>query len=102
MRRDPAWKPAEWEPADCEAMQALSRGEANADQQRRALDWIINVAAETYDQPYRSDADGGARDTAFACGRMFVGQQIRKLVVMPREIKEQVRANAERRRSSRG
>lgn len=80
--RTPAWFPADYEPVDVEAIQALSRGEADAYQQGRALDWIITYAALTYDQPFRSDADGGERDTSFAAGRMFVGQQVVKLVNM--------------------
>lgn len=92
-RRSPAWMPAKWEPADCEAMQALGRGEASADQQKRALDWIITKAAETYEPSYRSDADGGDRETAMAEGRRWVGLQVVKLVNMPRQIKEAVRKN---------
>lgn len=67
------WKPAPWEPADVAAIQALARGDATADQQRRALDYIINNIAGTYDLSYRPDSD---RDTAFAEGKRFVGLQI--------------------------
>jgi len=57
-------------------MQALARGEANSDQQQRALKWLIEQAAGTYEfQFYPSD-----RDTSFALGRGFVGQQIVKLL----------------------
>lgn len=66
------WKPFDWEPADVAAIQALSRGEATPDQQKRALDWII-TSAGTYDLSYRPSSD---RDTAFAEGRRFVGLQI--------------------------
>jgi len=68
--------PAEWEVADASAMQALERGVAEPDQQKRALDWIIRMAAGTYEfQFYPSD-----RETAFGLGRAFVGQQIVKLL----------------------
>lgn len=70
------WIPPAWEPADASALQAMLRGEATPDQQRRALDWIITKACATYDMPYRPDS---ARDTDFSLGRMFVGQQIVKL-----------------------
>ena len=69
------WKPHPYEAADASAIQALARGDANDVQQRRALDWIINMAG-TYDLSYRPT--GGA-DTAFAEGKRSVGLQIVKL-----------------------
>ena len=69
------WKPVAWEPADAAAIQAIARGDASADQQRRALDYIINNIAGTYDLSYRPDSD---RDTAFAEGKRFVGLQMVK------------------------
>lgn len=56
------------------ALQALQRGEATPEQQKRALDAIINNFCLTYDLPYRRDH----HETDFMCGRMFVGQQIVK------------------------
>lgn len=58
--------------ADVAAMQALARGEATPDQQKRALDWIIILAAQTYRSQYRQND----RDHAFVAGRAFVGQTI--------------------------
>lgn len=69
---DAPWKPFEWTPADVAAIQALQRGEATPDQQKRALDYIIHSAG-TYDLSYRPSSD---RDTAFAEGKRFVGLQI--------------------------
>lgn len=89
--RAPGWKPAGYVLADVEALQALHAGTASEGQQRRALDWIIKDAAETYEQAFRSDADGGERDTSFALGRAFVGQQIVKLVNMPGDVKAKLR-----------
>lgn len=54
------------------AVQALARGEASPDQQKAALDWIVNEACRTYDLAYRTDP----HDHAFCTGRMFAGQQI--------------------------
>lgn len=59
------------------ALKALQTGTATNGQQQIALKWIINDCAKTYDQPFRP-GPGGERDTAFACGKMFVGQQIVK------------------------
>lgn len=72
------WKPVPYEKADVAAIQALLRGEANEHQQKRALKWLIEQAAGTYDMAYRP-GDEGRRDTDFALGRAFVGQQVVKL-----------------------
>ncbi len=72
---DAAWAPAPYEPPDTAAIQALARGEAAPHQQVRALQWIVEVAAGTYDQSYRPDSE---RESAFAEGRRFVGLQIVK------------------------
>lgn len=74
-----SWKPAKYTDADVHAMQALAKGSASADQQKRALRWIIEDAAGTYDMHYRPGPEG-ARDTDFALGRCFVGQQVVKLM----------------------
>lgn len=67
--------PAAYEPADVIAIQALINGKADGPQQQRAMRWIIEQAAGMYEfQYYPSD-----RDTSFALGRGFVGQQIVKL-----------------------
>lgn len=70
------YKPAEWQDADIAAIQALAAGTASPDQQKRALVYIVNVLCATYDMSYRPDSD---RDTAFAEGKRFVGNQIVKL-----------------------
>lgn len=90
--RDPAWKPVAWEIADEVALKAMATGEASPDQQRRAMDWIVRQAAGTYELSFRSDADGGERETAFAEGRRFVGLQIVKLVNLPPELREKIRS----------
>lgn len=81
--RDPAWVPAPYEVYDVDAIRAVARGEADPHQQKRALDWIINTAAGAYELSFRSDGQGGERETAFAEGRRFVGMQIVKLANMP-------------------
>jgi hypothetical protein len=70
--------PAEYDVADVSAIQALKRGDATPDQQRRALKWIIENNSRTYDLPYFDDDEGG-RASAFAAGKAYVGQQIVKL-----------------------
>jgi hypothetical protein len=82
--------PPAWEPADVSAIQALQRGNATPDQQRRALDYLINTMCATYDLSYRPESD---RDTAFAEGRRFVGLQLVKMTKLNlaaiRQAKEQ-------------
>lgn len=82
--RDPAWKPVDYKDADVGALQALQRGDATEQQQKRALRWLVEKAAGTYEVSYRSDVDGGDRETAFAEGRRFVGLQTVKLLNMTR------------------
>jgi hypothetical protein len=71
------WMPAEWEPADVSAVQALNRGDASPDAQRRALKWIIERAAMTYDQSF---VPGQPDVTQFIEGKRSVGNQIVKLL----------------------
>ena len=70
------WAPVAYEGADVGAIQALNRGDATPEQQRRALRYIVEVVAGTYDQSFRPDSE---RDTAFAEGRRFVGLTLVKL-----------------------
>ena len=72
------WLPTAWEPADAAAVQALARGEATPEQQRRALAWVVERCAGYYDVSFRP-GDGGDRETAFAEGKRWVGAQIVKL-----------------------
>ena len=74
------WLPVPYELADATALQALQEGRADPVQQRRALEWIIRQCAGTYDLAFRPGGMEGSRDTDFALGRQFVGQQIVKLL----------------------
>lgn len=68
--------PPPYDVADVAAWQAIERGDATQHQQQRALKWLIEQAAGTYQMQYY-DTD---RATSFALGRAFVGQQIVKLL----------------------
>ncbi len=73
--------PLEYEQADLVSWQAFERGQADADQQKRCLEWLFK-ATGLNDLSYRPDSD---RDSAFAEGKRFVGLQVRKmLIVNPR------------------
>jgi hypothetical protein len=70
-----AWHPAQWEPEDGFAMQAVMYGRASEEQQKRAMRFLLNEICGTYDLSYRPTSD---RDTAFAEGKRFVGLQLVK------------------------
>ena len=67
----------EYELADITALQALERGEADAEQQQRALKWIVNNAAATYEVAWEQDNE---RASSFESGRRFVGIEIIKML----------------------
>ena len=68
--------PPPYDLPDVSAIQALHRGDATPDQQQRALKWIVERAAGAYEFNYYPTD----RDTSFALGRAFVGQQVVKLL----------------------
>ncbi len=70
--------PAKYKKSDILAIQALLTGTANEQQQKRALSFIIEDLCKTYDMPYRPGPDG-PRETDFAMGKIYVGQQLIKL-----------------------
>lgn len=73
------WGPVAWDIPDAAAIQALARGDAAPEQQKRALTWFIEKAAGTYEPSYRANS---ARDSDFAEGRRHVGLQAVKLLVL--------------------
>lgn len=77
-----AWAPALCDKDDVLAIKALAAGKANESQQHIAMAWIVHNAARAYDLPFRPGGVDGQRATDFASGRMFVGQQIVKLINM--------------------
>ncbi len=65
------------------AIKAMARGEARPEQQKAALDFIIERLAATYDLSFRPDEFGGDRDTCFAEGRRFVGMTMQRIITLP-------------------
>ena len=70
------WLPVPYGPADAAAVRAVAAGTATEDQQRRAMDWIIYKACMLYDMSFFPES---SRDSDFAEGRRFVGNQIVKM-----------------------
>lgn len=89
--KTPPFFQAPYEIADAGAIQALARGDASADQQQRALAWVIHSACATYQTSFQP---GQADATAFMEGRRFAGEQIVKLtkISLPNLIKAQTHA----------
>lgn len=77
------WLPVKYKKADVAALQALRRGEANVDQQVRALEYILDTICDRNGMSFRPGGLEGARETDFAEGRRFVGNQIVKLTKLP-------------------
>lgn len=75
----PALNTAPFELAEAKAIQQLARGEANEEEQRRALQWIINDLCRVGKVPFAGDDEGGDRATNVLIGRLFVGNQILRL-----------------------
>ena len=71
--------PAKYGLAEAGAWKAIHQGNATKDQQILALNWLLEGPCGLHDLQYRPGADG-ERDTAFALGKRYVGQQIVKLI----------------------
>ena len=59
------------------ALQALEKGEATPEQQKKALKWIMFDLARMEDMDYFPDNE---RDTAFAAGKRHVALRIRTIL----------------------
>jgi hypothetical protein len=71
------WRPAKWDLPDAYVLQALARGEADAAQQKRALEVIVKQLAGTYEEPF---VPREPDTSAYLMGRASVGKQIVKLL----------------------
>jgi hypothetical protein len=61
---------------DLSAVQALHRGDANADQQRRAVEWILKQLAQVQVSTFHLDPAA----SAFAEGRRYVGLKLAQAI----------------------
>lgn len=71
----PPFAPALYELADLTAVQAVAQGTADADQQRRALKWIVEEVCDVYGLGWHPDGDHAS---SFMAGRRFAGLQVVK------------------------
>jgi len=86
LEREP-WMPPPYDVQDIAAFRAFRDGRAEAYQQQIVLEWILQ-ACGTYESPFRPGTDG-ARNSDFAAGKQFIGQQVVKLLNMPVKNDEQ-------------
>lgn len=90
------WQPADYDVKDIRAIQALALYAQAVDDQeakalvpapsdvKRALNWIIYKAAQTYELTFVPN-DPSGRIAAFVDGRRSVGQQITKILTLKPE-----------------
>ena len=74
--------PAAYSRYDALAIKAVAKGNASEAQQRRAMQWIVQSAAMTYDETFVA---GQPDVSANLQGRRYVGLQIVKLINTPIE-----------------
>lgn len=80
-KKDP-WHPHDYDEDAIFAVRALAAGNANEGQQKTAWQYLMYLTAssdEYQDLSFRPGPDG-ERATAFAEGKRFIGQQLRKLM----------------------
>jgi hypothetical protein len=77
------WHPPQYGIEDIRAVQAVAAGTASAVEQKRALDWIVNIAAQTYEEPFVPGQDDVR---AYVLGRRSVGLAIVKLIKLKPEL----------------
>ena len=91
MRKEPraaekpkreAWHPPLYTKEDVRSIQALAQGTAGEADQRRALQWIIEKACLTYDEPFRPDSSDVVN---YMLGRRSVGLAIVKMLKLKPE-----------------
>jgi hypothetical protein len=66
--------------ADAMAVKHLALGDADTDQQRRALDWIIYGVLGLKESPFDPDS---SRNTDYAIGRQDAAREIALYVALP-------------------
>lgn len=76
-------EPPPFTKAEAHAMRMLMLGEASADQQQTAWNWIVNQASMYYQNPARFKGDNATLESFFMMGRAFVGGAMVTLAKMP-------------------
>ena len=61
------------------ALQRFANGQATENEQKLAFQCIVVAICRADDLSYRADGHGGERDSVFAEGKRYIGNQLRKL-----------------------
>lgn len=77
------WLPSDIKHYQQRALKALDKGEADSGQQRVALKYFVNELANAYEERVPHYFADSTTDTAFALGRKWVGDQIRRWLTLP-------------------
>jgi len=72
------WEPLDYDEDVTYAVRAFQNGTASAGQQKLLWAWLVDYACGRDDISFRPDDKGGQLATAFAEGKRYVGQQVRK------------------------
>lgn len=67
------------------SVKLLAKGEASAEQQIAALEFILHKLAQTDNQSFVPNDMSGGQNTAFLEGRRFVGRELRRIILEPSE-----------------
>lgn len=90
-----AYEPPRFDLADAMAIKRLALGEADAESQKRALEWIVYGVLGLRDEPYDPDS---ARNTDYALGRQGAAREIVLYTTLP---PDELKALADRRNPQR-
>lgn len=67
------------------AVKAMANGNANGEQQKTVMEFILHKLCIVDELSYRPDELGGQRETDFSEGKRFVGLQLRGLILQSSE-----------------
>lgn len=86
LKEHAPWLPVTCDPADVAAIQAVYSGTANEHQQRRAIEFVIQISLNG--NAHFFPGEDGRRETDYALGRAFVGNQIISFIKLRRSSNE--------------
>ncbi len=67
------------------AIKALAKGEADASDQKLAINFIVVLLSRANDQCFVPNDVSGGQNTAFLEGKRFVGRELRRIIDTPSE-----------------
>ena len=92
--KEKPWLPPDYDDRVVYAVRALSQGNANQGQQAIIMRWIRYIT-EFEGSAFRPGGADGDRDTNFALGKQFVGQQFFKMLHPELKLSDELKAAKE-------